>query len=245
SPRCAAPSAFPRSAPWPSCPGRRPTPMEEPCEMRLPLRWRCVDPSTAHGRSGPPITAPCATSCPWCRARPVGSGWRSTRCGPDHRRTRPPRRLRSGRHSAGRRDGPDTMTHMSRYSIRLYGDPVLRQRTADVHDIDGSLKQLADDMVQTMYEAPGVGLAAPQVGVQKRMFVYDTGDGEGPVTVVNPVLAEARGEWTFDEGCLSVPGLSWPIVRPKEVHLTGFDLDGNEISVDADEFLARVFLHEV
>ena len=137
------------------------------------------------------------------------------------------------------------MARMSRYSIRLYGDPVLRQRTADVQDIDGSLKQLSDDMVLTMYEAPGVGLAAPQVGVQKRMFVYDIGDGEGPVTVVNPVLVEARGEWTFDEGCLSVPGLSWPIVRPKEVHLTGFDLDGNEISVDADEYLARVFQHEV
>jgi peptide deformylase len=137
------------------------------------------------------------------------------------------------------------MAAMSRYSIRLYGDPVLRQRAPDVEDIDGSLKQLAQDMVQTMYEAPGVGLAAPQVGVQKRVFVYDTGDGTGPVTVVNPVLSEARGEWTYDEGCLSVPGLSWPIVRPKEVHLTGFDLDGNEISVEADEFLARVFQHEV
>jgi peptide deformylase len=137
------------------------------------------------------------------------------------------------------------MAAMSRYSIRLYGDPVLRQRAADVDDIDGTLKQLADDMVQTMYEAPGVGLAAPQVGVQKRMFVYDTGDGTGPATVVNPVLAEARGEWTFDEGCLSIPGLSWPIVRPKEVHLTGLDLDGNEISIEADEYLARVFQHEV
>ncbi len=137
------------------------------------------------------------------------------------------------------------MAGMSRYSIRMYGDPVLRQRTADVEDIDGALKQLADDMVQTMYEAPGVGLAAPQVGVQKRMFVYDVGDGAGPVTIVNPRLSEARGEWTFDEGCLSVPGLSWPIVRPKEVHLTGLDLDGNEISIEADEYLARVFQHEV
>jgi peptide deformylase len=137
------------------------------------------------------------------------------------------------------------MARMSRYSIRLYGDPVLRQRATAVDAIDGSLKQLALDMTQTMYEAPGVGLAAPQVGVQKRVFVYDTGDGDGPVTVVNPVIAEARGEWSYEEGCLSVPGLSWPIVRPKEVHLTGYDLDGNEISVEADEFLARVFQHEV
>jgi len=131
------------------------------------------------------------------------------------------------------------------YTIRIYGDPVLRQRAPEVVDIDGRLKVLADDMVQTMYDAPGVGLAAPQVGVQKRMFVYDLHDDLGPRTIVNPVVSEARGEWTFDEGCLSIPGLSWPIVRPKEIHLTGFDLDGNEISIEADEYEARVYQHEV
>ena len=134
---------------------------------------------------------------------------------------------------------------MAGYVIRTYGDPVLRQRAREIDDIDGRLKQLSDDMVETMYAAPGVGLAAPQVGVQKRLFVYDAGDGEGPRTIVNPVLSEARGEWTLEEGCLSVPGLSWPIVRPKEVHLTGYDLDGNEVSIDADEYLARVLQHEV
>jgi peptide deformylase len=131
------------------------------------------------------------------------------------------------------------------YTIRLFGDPVLRQRAPEVVEIDGKLKILADDMVQTMYDAPGVGLAAPQVGVQKRMFVYDLHDDLGPRTIVNPVISEARGEWTFDEGCLSVPGLSWPIVRPKEIHLTGRDLDGNEISIEADEYEARVYQHEV
>ncbi len=134
---------------------------------------------------------------------------------------------------------------MASYEIRQYGDPVLRQRAREVDDIDGRLKTLADDMVVTMYDAPGVGLAAPQVGVQKRIFVFDTGDGDGPTAIVNPVISEARGEWTYDEGCLSIPGLSWPIVRSKEVHLTGYDLDGQEISIEADEFLARVFLHEV
>lgn len=134
---------------------------------------------------------------------------------------------------------------MPSFTIRTYGDPVLRQRAREVDDIDGKLKQLADDMTETMYAAPGVGLAATQVGVQKRLFVYDTGDGEGPRTIVNPVLAEARGEWTYEEGCLSVPGLSWPIVRPKEIHLTGYDLQGNEVSIEADEFVARVFQHEV
>jgi peptide deformylase len=131
------------------------------------------------------------------------------------------------------------------YTIRLFGDPVLKQRAPEVVEIDGKLKVLADDMVQTMYDAPGVGLAAPQVGVQKRMFVYDLHDDRGPRTIVNPVVSESRGEWTFDEGCLSIPGLSWPIVRPKEIHLTGRDLDGNEISIDADEYEARVYQHEV
>jgi peptide deformylase len=134
---------------------------------------------------------------------------------------------------------------MAPYAIRIFGDPVLKQRAAEVTDIDGRLAKLANDMITTMYEAPGVGLAAPQVGVQKRMFVYDTGDGEGPRVIINPTISEGRGEWEFEEGCLSVPGLHWNIVRPKEVHLTGYDLEGNEISIEADEYLARVFQHEL
>jgi peptide deformylase len=129
------------------------------------------------------------------------------------------------------------------YTIRLFGDPVLRQRASEVDDIDATLVRLAGDMITTMHAAPGVGLAAPQVGVQKRLFVYDVGDG--PAALVNPVIDESRGEWTFEEGCLSVPELSWPIVRPKEVHLKGFDLDGNEVSLEADELLARLFQHEL
>ena len=134
---------------------------------------------------------------------------------------------------------------MAPYAIRIFGDPVLKQRAAEVTDIDGRLARLANDMITTMYEAPGAGLAAPQVGVQKRLFVYDAGEGEGAKVIVNPTISEARGEWEFEEGCLSVPGLHWPIIRPKEVHLTGFDLDGNEISIEADEFEARVFQHEL
>ena len=132
---------------------------------------------------------------------------------------------------------------MAPYSIRLVGDPVLRQRAAEVTDIDGRLVKLADDMVQTMYDAPGMGLAAPQVGVEKRLFVYDI--GEGPRTIVNPVVVESDGEWSYDEGCLSVPGLSWEIVRPKLIHLVGLDLDGNEVSIEADEIEARCFQHEL
>lgn len=134
---------------------------------------------------------------------------------------------------------------MPTYTIRTYGDPVLRQRAPEVSEIDGKLRALVDDMVVTMYEAPGVGLAAPQVGVQKRLFVYDLHDDKGPRAIVNPVVSEMSGEWTYEEGCLSVPGLYWPIIRPKEIHLTGFDLDGNEVSIDADEFEARVYQHEL
>ncbi len=134
---------------------------------------------------------------------------------------------------------------MAPYDIRLVGDPVLRQPATEVTDIDARLVRLAADMVTTMYEAPGIGLAAPQVGVQKRMFVYDLHDERGAHVIVNPVIRETRGEWVYEEGCLSVPGLSWEIVRPREVHLTGIDLDGNELSFEADELLARMFQHEV
>jgi peptide deformylase len=132
---------------------------------------------------------------------------------------------------------------MAPYRIRVVGDPVLRQRAAEVTTIDGRLAKLADDMIVTMYDAPGLGLAAPQVGVEKRLFVYDVGDG--PRTLINPEIVEAHGEWTYEEGCLSVPGLSWEIVRPKQVHLRGLDLDGDEVSIEADEILARCFQHEL
>ena len=134
---------------------------------------------------------------------------------------------------------------MAPYAIRILGDPVLRQKAAEVTDIDGRLAKLVDDMIPTMYEAAGLGLAAPQVGVQKRLFVYDLQDDNGPQVLVNPTISEARGEWVYEEGCLSVPGLHWEIVRPKEVHLTGLDLHGNEVSIEADELLARLFQHEL
>ena len=134
---------------------------------------------------------------------------------------------------------------MSAYPIRIFGDPVLKQRAAEITEVDGTLKRLADDMIVTMYEAPGIGLAAPQVGVQKRLFVYDLHDGAGAKTLVNPRIEESRGEWLYEEGCLSVPGMYFEIVRPKEVHLVGWDLDGNEVSIEADELLARLFQHEL
>ena len=132
---------------------------------------------------------------------------------------------------------------MTQLGIRIFGDPVLRNATPDISEIDSSLVRLVGDMIDTMHDAPGVGLAATQVGVQKRVFVYDVGDGAK--AVVNPRISEARGEWTYEEGCLSLPGLSWSITRPNEVHLEGMDLDGKEISIDAGDLLGRVFQHEV
>ncbi|MDZ7677235.1 MAG: peptide deformylase [Acidimicrobiales bacterium] len=132
---------------------------------------------------------------------------------------------------------------MAPFEIRTFGDPVLRRVAHEVTDIDGRLARLVEDMLTTMYGAPGLGLAAPQIGVGKRVFVYDV--GEGPEALVNPTIAESDGEWCYEEGCLSVPGYTFEIVRPKQVHLTGLDLDGNEVSLEADELLARLFQHEL
>jgi peptide deformylase len=128
-------------------------------------------------------------------------------------------------------------------TIRQYGDPVLKERTREVEEIDASVAKLVDSMIETMYEAPGTGLAANQVGVQRRVFVYDIGDGAR--AVINPRIVETDGEWTYNEGCLSIPGLSWDIVRPDAVHLVGLDLDGNEISLEGSELEGRVFQHEL
>jgi peptide deformylase len=129
------------------------------------------------------------------------------------------------------------------HAIRVFGDPVLRRAATPVTEIDGALVKLVDAMYETMYEAPGVGLAAPQVGVQKRFFVYDVGDG--PHALVNPEIVDATGEWVYEEGCLSLPGLAFEVVRPKVVTVRGLDLDGTEVVVEGDELLGRLFLHEV
>jgi peptide deformylase len=132
---------------------------------------------------------------------------------------------------------------MATHTVRLFGDPVLKQRARDVEDLDGGLAALVESMYETMYEAVGVGLAAPQIGVQRRLFTYDV--GEGPHAVVNPEIVASSGEWAFNEGCLSVPGFHFEIVRPKVVTLRGVRLDGTELEVEADEMLARVFQHEI
>ncbi len=132
---------------------------------------------------------------------------------------------------------------MTTLPIRTYGDPVLNQVTTDVENIDGKIAALAQTMIETMNEAPGVGLAANQVGVQKRLFVYDKGDG--PFVVVNPKILETDGEWTYEEGCLSSRDSVGRSPGANAVHLVGFDLDGNEIDIQTDEYEGRIFQHEM
>ena len=138
------------------------------------------------------------------------------------------------------------MPAVATHTIRVFGDPVLKRPTAEVTDIDGGLVKLVDAMYETMHAAPGVGLAAPQVGVQKRFFVYEVPDDDsGPSVLINPHVVESSGEWDYEEGCLSLPGLAFDIVRPKLVTVKGLDLDGNEVVLQGDELLGRIFLHEI
>lgn len=137
-----------------------------------------------------------------------------------------------------------TWSVMATFPIRQFGDPVLKQHARTVADFDGALQRLADTMLDTLDDCGnGLALAAPQVGVQKRIFVWDLGDG--PVAVVNPEIVESSGEWVYSEGCLSIPGLYFDIVRPNTVTMRAQDLDGNEIVFEADELMGRMFQHEI
>src|SRR6478752_5671535 len=117
------------------------------------------------------------------------------------------------------------------YPLRLFGDPVLKQRARDVEDFDGDLVTLVHGMYDTMDLEEGVGLAAPQVGVRKRLFTFDLHEGEGPAVVINPEIVERDGEVLSEEGCLSVPGYRFEVVRAERVTMRGLDLDGVEPDV--------------
>jgi peptide deformylase len=119
----------------------------------------------------------------------------------------------------------------------------LRTRAAEVSEIDADLRRLVDDMLETMYAAPGVGLAAPQIGIPLRVVVFDI--GEGPHHLINPVIEETSGSWTYEEGCLSVPDRYWPIERPAFARAHGLDLEGNDVTHEGDELMGRVLQHEL
>ncbi len=136
---------------------------------------------------------------------------------------------------------------MATRNIRELGDDVLRKDTKPVKDVSRRTKILIEDMFDTMYEANGVGLAAPQVGVLKKIFVVDVGDEEGnnvPYVFINPEILEQEGVQVDFEGCLSVPGKSGQVARAEKVKVKAFDKDMNEFELEAEGFLARAIQHE-
>jgi peptide deformylase len=130
------------------------------------------------------------------------------------------------------------------YKIRTYGDPVLKAMASRVDDVDGKVIRLVDDMFDTLIDSGnGIALAAPQIGVQKQVVVWDIDDT--PLAIINPEIVESDGEWVYDEGCLSIPGLYVEMLRPKTVLVRGIDVNGETIEIEADELEARMFQHEI
>ncbi|MGD2103179.1 MAG: peptide deformylase [Acidimicrobiia bacterium] len=134
---------------------------------------------------------------------------------------------------------------MAIYPIRTFGDPVLRLETKPITDIDETVLTLAQDMIETMYDAPGVGLAANQIGVSRRIAVFDAQDELGPRVMINPEVIETSGEFVMEEGCLSVPGHWWEITRPAFARVRALDLNGDDVEYAGDGLLGRVLQHEV
>ena len=127
--------------------------------------------------------------------------------------------------------------------IRLEGDPVLAKKCRPVEKMTDKIHELIEDMLDTMYELNGVGLAAPQVGILKRIVVIDVGDG--PIVLINPQILETDGEQTGDEGCLSVPGMAGEVTRPNYVKVTALNEDMEAFEAEGTELLARAFCHEI
>ena len=131
-------------------------------------------------------------------------------------------------------------------NIREIGDKVLYKTSKEVKDADKKLLVLIDDMLETMYKADGVGLAAPQVGILKRVVVIDVSEeGNDPLVLINPVIVETEGEQTGDEGCLSVPGKVGTVTRPNYVKVKAYDKNMKEFTVEGTELLARALNHEI
>ena len=132
---------------------------------------------------------------------------------------------------------------MALRTIRKQGDPILTKKCRPIEEMTPKIRELIFDMLETMYEAYGVGLAAPQVGILKRLVVIDVGDG--PLVLINPEIVETDGEQTGDEGCLSVPGMAGQVTRPNYVKVRALDQNMEEIELEGTELLARAFCHEL
>jgi peptide deformylase len=130
------------------------------------------------------------------------------------------------------------------HEIRTFGDPVLKTQATAVTEINGKVARLVDDMFDTLYDSDtGLALAAPQIGVQKQIVVWDIDDE--PMALINPVVVESDGEFVYSEGCLSIPELYVDILRPNHVLVRGLTLDGDEVEIEATELMGRMFQHEI
>lgn len=132
---------------------------------------------------------------------------------------------------------------MALRKIRTTEDPVLRKKSRPIDEINDRIKQLAEDMIETMREAEGVGLAGPQVGILRRIVVIDV--GEGPIVMINPKIKSINGSQIGFEGCLSIPNVSEEVERPQEVEVEFTDLEGNTQTLKGKDLLARAICHEV
>lgn len=132
---------------------------------------------------------------------------------------------------------------MAIYEIEKAGSDVLRRKSKPVREVDDVIRQLLDDMADTMYHYDGVGLAAPQVGISKRVIVVDV--GEGLWELVNPVILSAKGKQLDEEGCLSIPGYYAPVERAKSVKVKALNRHGDEVVIDAKDMAARALQHEI
>lgn len=132
---------------------------------------------------------------------------------------------------------------MALRNIRINDDPILRKICKAVPEVTDKIRELVEDMLDTMYESQGVGLAAPQVGILKRIVVIDVGDG--PIVMINPEILETDGSQTGQEGCLSIPGKAGIVTRPNYVKAKAYDLDMNEYEIEGEELLARAICHEL
>lgn len=133
---------------------------------------------------------------------------------------------------------------MALRNIRINGDEILRKKSKEVTKIDDRIKTLLDDMVDTMYDADGVGLAAPQIGILKRLVVIDVGD-DNVYKMINPKIIKTSGKQVDKEGCLSVPDIKGIVKRPKNVIVVYTDENGDEKTLDAEDLLARCVCHEL
>lgn len=132
---------------------------------------------------------------------------------------------------------------MNKYNVVTYGNDILRAKAEDIEEITQEIKDLIPKMYQIMHDSMGVGLAGPQIGISKRIFVYDI--GEGPHALINPRIVKSKGEVWGVEGCLSIPGLQGEVPRAERITVTGIDENGEHVKINAQDYLARVFQHEI